>query len=431
MSKILKLSIAFLLCLLYTASVFAAQQLPADVVEKKKEGWYFTGLPLVNYTTDDGFGFGARVYFYDNGPKDGENFANEPYSIQLYGQFYMTLLGYHYDEINLDYYNMFGTNLRLKSALVLDMNKNANFYGVGAKTTSRGLTDNLGNSYDTMKDYEDAFLNGIHSKFDKYQYIKPNYFADVYGDITKEFTWVAGFRIAYWDLSSWDGKKFDGDIQDPTRLDLETPYGKDGALYNTLRMGIAWNTLDYEPDPRAGFNIDYSLETSQKWLGSESYYFRNTVGARYYYTPWKPLTFAIRLGYTSSQLDMPFYEMNWFAFPYARQQGLGGNRTLRGFPSNRFVAKTMTMGNLEVRYSFWEWTPGSERFEFKVVAFYDAGNAYDDPFHPIYKPRFGDYQHCGGGGLVIAWNQATLVHFYFGASKETTAISVDFMHAIQ
>ncbi len=129
--------------------------------------------------------------------------------------------------------------------------------------------------------------------------------------------------------------------------------------------------------------------------------------------------------------DIPFFDMDYFVFPYRRQSGLGGNRTLRGYPLNRFVARTMTLANLEARYSIFEMTPGGQRFEFKAVIFYDAGNAYDHPEGPVASPRFNDYKQCAGAGLVIAWNQATIIHAYYGVSSETDAISVDFMHTIQ
>jgi hypothetical protein len=34
----------------------------------KVEGGYFTGLPLANSDPDTGFGFGARGYYFNNGP---------------------------------------------------------------------------------------------------------------------------------------------------------------------------------------------------------------------------------------------------------------------------------------------------------------------------------------------------------------------------
>ena len=38
-------------------------------LSKKKEGSYFTGLPLINSDADKGVGYGVRLYWYDNGEK--------------------------------------------------------------------------------------------------------------------------------------------------------------------------------------------------------------------------------------------------------------------------------------------------------------------------------------------------------------------------
>lgn len=92
----------------------------------------------------------------------------------------------------------------------------------------------------------------------------------------------------------------------------------------------------------------------------------------------------------------------------------------------------MLMGNIEARYSIGEITPWGQRFEFKVVGYYDVGNVYDEAQHVFSKPEFGNYQHCGGAGLVIAWNQATIIHFYYSLSSEfINQISIDFSHAIE
>ena len=66
--------IIFFLCILMAEALlpiglFAA--ILSDVnISKKKEGWYPTGLPLVNYSSDDGFGYGARAYLFYNGYHD-------------------------------------------------------------------------------------------------------------------------------------------------------------------------------------------------------------------------------------------------------------------------------------------------------------------------------------------------------------------------
>ena len=141
------------------------------------------------------------------------------------------------------------------------------------------------------------------------------------------------------------------------------------------------------------------------------------------------LVLALRAGYTDTSGGTPFFEMQTFGFLFEIQEGLGGNRTHRGYPRNRFVAETMTLGNMELRFKVGEATPGTQRFAFKLIAFVDTGNVYDNAAAPITDPRFNDYKFSYGGGLVIAWNMATILHIYYGASKEDSLISIDFNHS--
>jgi len=99
----MKKSIIFIMALLLSIAIaqpftFAAKLSDEDVA-KKKEGWYPTGLPLLNYDSDNGFGYGVRAYLYNNGTRDEEYFAYAPYKMQLYAQFYQTTNGYQYHEV--------------------------------------------------------------------------------------------------------------------------------------------------------------------------------------------------------------------------------------------------------------------------------------------------------------------------------------------
>ena len=53
---------------------------------KKKEGGYFTGLPLANYDPNTGFGFGARAYYFWDGKRESPLFAYEPYKYRFFAQ---------------------------------------------------------------------------------------------------------------------------------------------------------------------------------------------------------------------------------------------------------------------------------------------------------------------------------------------------------
>ncbi|EMO26345.1 hypothetical protein LEP1GSC170_5548 [Leptospira interrogans serovar Bataviae str. HAI135] len=50
-------------------SIDRAKQMCKKDLDNKKEGWYPTGLPLINSDPNEGIGYGVRVYGYNNGKK--------------------------------------------------------------------------------------------------------------------------------------------------------------------------------------------------------------------------------------------------------------------------------------------------------------------------------------------------------------------------
>jgi hypothetical protein len=439
MQKISAIILAVLLFL--PASLFAAQ-LDDDTLSKKQEGYYVTGLPLINYTSDDGFGYGARVYLYNNGAKDVQYFNASPYFMQLYAQAYFTTNGVQYHELNLDMPYLFGSKFRLKTAFAFDKNINNTYFGTGADTAKGGLTDPYsGTHFKTYKSYYNNFLyprntnsDRDHLKWNNYSIFKPTYYAYLFRDITDNFKVMAGGEFKYVFIGTWDNEFFGDQRQSMTKLTYDNQTraggvpGFDGGWSNFVRLGISYDTRDFEPDPKNGYYVDYCFEGSTIAVGSEYEYVKNNLQGMYFYNIIDGLVVGARLAYTTATKDIPFYEMGYFGFSLTRREGLGSNRTLHGFKKNRFVGRTMTLANIELRWQFWEVTGWGQRFGFKVVGFYDTGNAYNGAGDPIAEPRFGDYHHSGGGGLVIAWNLSTIIHFYWGVSKEDNSVSVDFDH---
>src|SRR5579863_5515133 len=74
---------------------------PADLA-RKETGGYFTGLPLVNYTTDTGFGYGARVYYYFDGERDDPRFATTPYLYRVFRQGFWSTRGLQFHWLDFD-----------------------------------------------------------------------------------------------------------------------------------------------------------------------------------------------------------------------------------------------------------------------------------------------------------------------------------------
>jgi outer membrane protein assembly factor BamA len=405
-------------------------------LSKKKEGWYPTGLPIVNYSSDDGIGYGARAYLYYNGSRDDMYFGSAPYFLQVYAQYFATTNGVQYHELNVDMPYIASTRFRLMCDFIYNRELNANYFGLGSNTTKNRLTDRAGRTYAAYNDYADAFLKqGDYPdfKYNNYSFTRPMFIVNLYRDITDDLKIMAGSQIQKIGVESWYNRAFEygnGKYRaaNPTLLDIERPEGYSGGWTNTARLKIRYDERDYIPDPKKGFLLDYCLEVSGAFLGSDYSYLKNAADARFFFNPLKPLVIAFRINYMDSSGGIPFYEMCFFPNADLRQDGLGGNRTLRGYKKTRFVGKTMTLSDLELRLQFYELAVSGQRFVFKLVGFADAGNVYDRAGDPISDPRFGDYKMSYGGGMLIIWNLATVIHLYYGVSSEDSALFVNFEH---
>ncbi|MCX7678377.1 MAG: outer membrane protein assembly factor [Spirochaetes bacterium] len=431
---------------LWAVSVFLqgnlaiAARMSDEDLAKKREGWYPTGLPLVNFSSDTGLGYGLRIFLYNNGSKSDPDFAYAPYFTQMYIQYFATTAGWQYHEFNIDQFKVFGTDFRVRTSVVFEKKLNANFFGHGAENAQRPLTF-AGKEYEKYKDYQDEVLkanNYANYKYNNYTITAPKFSFDIYRNF--EFLrFLLGYQVRRVEIDPWDNREFElglfgGDTYrqtQPTLLSQLQPTGYEGGWTSFARLGVAIDMRDFEPDPKNGFYIDYAFEISRGFLGSEYDYVRSTVGLRGYISPIRNFMVAARVGYTDSSGDVPFYEKGIFAFAMNRYGGLGGFRTLRGYMEDRFIANTMTLGNIEARYQFGEINPFGQLFAFKIVLFCDTGNVYDNAKDPFTEPRFGDYKVAYGGGLVIAWNQNTIIHFYYGMSAEESAISINFNHSLE
>jgi hypothetical protein len=429
--------------------------LPDDVLEKKKEGWYPTGIPIYNYTSDNGHGFGARAIMYNNGSKDDQYFKNTPYFYQITAQGYATTLGWQYHFVEADMPFFMGSKFRIKTSAVYDKTTNANFFGIGQKNTDK-LTDKNDKTYNTYQDYYEQFLvepnnNPRDFKYDKYGITRPKVFLNGYMNISKEVKVMTGFEVKHTAIDPWGGKKFDlvdeaNDVDaknipaNPTRVEELGLENQDGWV-NSATIGIAYDTRDYEPDPKKGIYADYTLTAVSKALGSDYEYQRSTLAARYFFShpslnysgdggklKFIPILASRAAVTTITGDEAPFHELGNFNYFLSNQSGLGGNRTLRSYKSNRFIGETMTNANIELRVEFLELSGAGQLFTFKALAFADTGSVFDNRKDVI--KDFGYYHSSFGGGLAIAWNQALIIHFYYGVGAEDASISLDIGHAI-
>ncbi len=197
---------------------------------------------------------------------------------------------------------------------------------------------------------------------------------------------------------------------------------------NSVRVGIVYDTRDYEPDPNSGVFLEATYEKNSKAMGSNFDFQKYFVQGKFFWSPFPKifdkLVIANRFAMGLTDGDTPFFEYRNLWGTEGMMGGLGGLRTLRGFKQDRFVGRTMGWGNSEVRWKFAETKIGSEYFVFNLVPFMDYGRVWDDE----HKIGWKGYKYSRGIGLRIAWNQATIIMIDYAKSREDEQTFVNFSH---
>lgn len=428
------------------APAVRADQLAPDELAHKKDGGYVTGLPLAAYSTDIGLGLGARAYYYWDGHPDDPRFAQTPYLYRIFLQAFASTRGIQFHWLDLDAPRIAGTPYRLRSQLIYVRAINANYFGTGQRALAPLQFPGAARSYGDYADYtrDQQRIDGdggTYAKYDQYDLLRP------VGIVSLERLFLddrvrvlAGLGISYGRIRDYTGHRVDAvdaaghdatATERPTRLATDCAaqrlVGCGGGRDNYLRLGISYDTRDFEPDPNTGAFVDLAIDLGTVALGSQFDYVRALITARGYWSPLPELADVVLAGRVLFEVQSngtPFFALDTLPFTDDPRNGLGGHRTLRGYRQDRFVGSVMTAANAELRWTFGHLEVKGQRFGFIAVPFVDAGRPYD----ALGQLTLRDWRPSLGGALRIAWNLATLVTIDYGVSSEDTGFYVNFNH---
>jgi hypothetical protein len=417
----------------------------ADLARKNEHG-YFTGLPLVAFSTDIGFGGGARLYYYWNGTRDDDRFKITPYLHRIFLQAFVSTRGIQYHWLDYDAPRIGGTPYRIRSQLIYGRNINSNYFGLGNSALNPlAFPGAPGTTFDNYSDYvlaQQQVAGGTtFAKYDQFDQIKPLAIASIERlFLNGRIRVLGGFGYSYTWINDYTGKQVDAldaagnqttATQATTRLREDCDAGKlvgcDGGREGWFRAGFSYDTRDFEPDPNRGVFLEAALDAATVALGSQYDYVRLLLSAKGYYSPFPARADLVLAGRTFIEFQSsgtPFYVQNALPFTEDFRIGLGGHRTMRGYRQDRFVGRTMAAVTGEVRWTFTKFVVKKQKLALIAVPFVDVGR----PFDNVYALTFGGWRPSYGGALRISWNLATLITFDYGRSSEDTGLYINFGH---
>jgi hypothetical protein len=418
---------------------------PADLARKNERG-HVTAVPLAAYSVDFGFGGGGRAYYFWNGRRSDPRFAYTPYLHRIFLQVFATTGGLQYHWLDYDAPEIFETPYRIRSSLVIARNVAAGYYGHGdAGRTLRfpGAPDRFA-KYDAYTDAlrrVDPATGEAYTKYNSLDAIRPVFLGGVERSFFgKRLRVLGGIGLSYVRIGDYTGTRVDAideagaevtAVQARTKLteDCEAGLlvGCDGGRDNYLRVGISYDTRDFEPDPNRGVFADMELDAGTVALGGEYDYLKLLVAARGFWSPFPDhadLVLAGRVLVQAQSGGTPFFTMSVLPFTEDPRFGMGGHRTMRGFRQDRFVGHLDTLANAEIRWTFARTVVKRQKLAFIVAPFFDYGRAFGDAGDFTLRGWLPSY----GGAFRVSWNLSTLGTFEYGVSREGTGFYANFGH---
>jgi len=361
-----------------TAFVHAQDSVVKQSPDKK--GWNIGILPAVSYNTDLGFQYGGLINLFHYG--DGSRYPvyNHSYYFELSRYTKgsgLIRLAYDSDRLLKNIRTTFDFSYMPEQAI--------DFLGFnGARSVyNRSWTDNKSPDY-------------ISRVFYKHERNMIRFHADLTGTInSSRMFWLAGAEFYDISTASVDvdklnrGKDEEDKLPDPTvtkglfekYIDWKLIPEEDvnGGYFTGLKLGLMYDSRDFQPNPMTGIWTDIILYASPKFSSSlQNGFLRLSITHRQYLTLVKEkLSFVYRLSYQGNLgTKVPFYVQPLMVTTQLRgsySEGLGGQRSLRGIMRNRIVGDGFVYGNAEFRFKFFKTNWFKQNIYFALNAFIDAG----------------------------------------------------------
>lgn len=361
-----------LFALLLATSAFAQEEVEAP-------HWSFAALPTFNYSSDTGFGFGAR------GKAQRLASGADPYWLGLEAQLYGTTEGTQMHFLSADMPSIAGSAWRVDALAGFRRSVAAHYYGLGDHPRRSEDDD------DTVYT-ETAPLVRMRAR----------------RMLVSHASLTVGYRAFFESIGAHPG----------SLLAREAPFGIAGGNYSELSVGFAWDTRDDELVPTRGVLIETSVRAAAKFLGSTG----NSAGFYAAASGYQPLMkgwlLAARIAVDATFGDVPFNRVGDFGTmtsPFLVVAGVGGGLTVRGLLQSEYVGARKLVTNFELRFPIIAFDLCSQQLALSGVAFADAGQVDSSPV------KLG-----AGGGLRIRWGKFFIVRLDAGYAEDRVRFYADF-----
>ncbi|MEE2752167.1 MAG: BamA/TamA family outer membrane protein [Myxococcota bacterium] len=341
----------------------------------------FAAVPLVNFTTDRGVGYGVYGALFHLGP---EGPGDAPYLAQVGAQLYQTTGGYQDHKLVVDLPRLAGGAVRADLQVGLEVWDGAFYFGQG-------------NALPRLR--PEATPEGFYT----------------FG--LESLRVVSKARIPVWG----EAELFVGQlarsagiaVYPGSRLDIEQPVGVSGGWLSQVQAGLLIDTRDHEFAATDGVFSEVSLRGSHPVLGSDwTMWGFNLTDRRYWSLGEKDLVLALREAVDLQRGEAPFFHQ--VVMGGSQWVDIGGPLAMRGLPIGRYRGEWTLYGDAELRWGVKDFSTRRSGFRVFLVSFV-GGVRIVEPS----EPDSGVHAHVGGGGGVrLLYNEVFLARLDLALGRE-------------
>lgn len=348
-------------------------------------------VPAVNFDSDEGFGYGAIAELYEYGAG-----VARPYAWTLQPTVFLTTEGRRDFTAFFDAPHLLPAGWRLTAFLGRQKQIATPYYGVGN-----------GSTLDPSLEADDG----------------PDPYFYRFGKARSSATFDLQRGIAGSPLRLLFGAGFDYVEVEPV------PHGEGSTLYaierggdaatvwlNYIRGGFVWDTRDRETGPASGAWTEFLIRSTDESLAADVGFTRWTLTDRRYVSIADGLVFAHRYLVQDVSEGAPVFELFTVQTSFKQQEGLGGAKTLRGVPRNRYVGRGMLVWNSELRWRAADFRMFGRPFHTVLSVFIDQGRVWADGLK--LDELLKDLHRGYGGGLRLGMGENFVVALDGGTSSE-------------
>ncbi len=349
-----------------------------------------TGLPIVFYSPNTGWNYGARLHWAD--------YRRRPYRYKLTLHLQKSSAGKFKNRLRFKVPRISGTGFGLRLEVSSERNLRTRYYGPGN---------------DSVNDQSLLDRNSPNYKDDDYYYYilreDPRLLLSLLRHIYGPVSMSTGLGLERTDVDPRGRKAF--------YLDQGTPNGVKDGFTGFISLTLEWDSRDDEVVPSSGAFHEWSYESSRNsviGLFFEEINFQRYTFTDMRYTSYSPrLSFAHRAVFEVLAGEIPLYAYGKIGGS-RRVKGLGGNQSLRGFDTQRFTDDVRFFSNFEARYQLHSMWFFGQYLEWYGVSYLDTGRVWPD----LEDVGISNMHWSSGGGLRLSWDRDFVIRFGVGYSSE-------------